>query len=924
MTPSRAARVGMAALSAREVEVLLAVGEHLSNREIARRLHISERTVESHVSSLLRKLDASDRRVLATLAGRAAAGGGGTRGFRGLPAAWTSFVGRKAEVDRVAAMTLGHRLVTLLGPGGIGKTRLAAVVAERLEPRFRGGGAFVDLVAVEAGRLEPAVAVALGVGEQPGAPLTAALQHALNEGPALMVLDNCEHMLCEVARWVETTLAACPDVVVVCTSREGLHIPGERIVVVPPMGDDAPRLFLERAADNDAPVPEDSVDIGALCQRLDGNPLAIELAAARLPSLGVDGIRAGLNDQLRLLGTSATAASASTGRHRSLRAVLEWSHDLLVADERTAFRRLGVFAGPIDLDGAAAVLPDHDRGAVAVLVGRLADKSLLHRTGSDDGAAATSRWRMLDTVRAYARTRLRDSGEEPWVESLRLRWAASTAGQLEAALITGDPWQERFDEIADDLRAALARPAAPDLVEPRFSLGMSLGHLAYARFLLSEACAHYLTAAEQAPGPGPAVTALRSAAAVARADQRIDRSISFLERAAAAAEAAGDRTAQARALADTARTMGRFPSGMERAPDRESVLELIRRAQRLETDDPATAASLALAAAWNGRPQPTEPSPQLAAEAIVLARAADEPILVSDALDALGSAATFDGRHQAAARLASDRLALLDRIPRHDPEIGLEVFDAYHSATESALAAGDPRAAVSVAQRARRDPLYRAVPYHADSRMALALALLGDFNGALASAEEARDGWVRSGRPTAGWMANAFFAAALVHGLRGHWPAFDAWWAQASELSARSSTNEMPPFVALRLELHTGRAATELLGSDPTPASGRLGDYARAVAVEAAAARGVPAAARRPDGDTQVQNLYASAYLERASGRLDSDRHRIAAAAESWERLGARFELAVTLTMLPERHEEGLRILAELGCHAPLSAPANT
>ncbi len=923
MTPSRAARVGMAGLSAREVEVLLALGEHLSNRVIAHRLHISERTVESHVSSLLRKLDAADRQGLATLAGRAA-GGGGHRVFRGLPAAWTSFVGRKAEVDRVAAVALGHRLVTLLGPGGIGKTRLAAVVAERLAPRFRGGGAFVDLVAVEAGRLEPAVAVALGVSEQPGAPLTPAVQHALNEGPALLVLDNCEHLLGEVARWVETTLAACPDLVALCTSRERLHVPGERIVVVPPMGNDAPRLFLERAADNDVRVSDDSVDIGALCQRLDGNPLGIELAAARLPSLGVDGLCAGLDDQLRLLGTPATAASASTRRHRSLRAVLEWSHDLLDAAERTAFRRLGVFVGPIDLDGAVAVLPDLDRGAVADLVGRLADKSLLHRSGPDGGAATASRWRMLDTVRAYAGERLADSGEGPWVEGLRLRWAASTAGQLEAALIAEDPWQERFDEIADDLRAALARPAAADLLESRFSLGMTLGHLAYARFLLSQACAHYGTAAEQAPRPGSAVAALRSAAAVARADQRIDRSISFLERAAAVAEAAGDGTAQARALADIARTMGRFPSGMAHAPDRESALDLVRRAQSLETDDPAAAASVALAAAWNGRPRPTEPSPELAAEAVVLARRADEPILVSDALDAMGSAASFDGRHQEAARLASDRLALIDRMPRHDPEVGLEVFDAYHSATESALAAGDPRAAVSVAQRARGDSLYRAVPYHADSRLALALALLGDFEGALASAGAARDGWVRSGRPTAGWMANAFFAAALVQGLRGDWPAFDEWWAQASEMSGRSSTKEIPPFVALRLELHTGRAATELLGSDPVLASGRLGDYARAVAVEVAAARGVPGAASRPQGNTPVQNPYAAAFLERASARHQTDRHGIVAAALSWDRLGARFEQAVTLTLLPGRRQEGLRILGELGCPPPLSAPANT
>ena len=908
------AGVGMAALSEREVEVLRAVGEHLSNREIGHRLHISERTVESHVSSLLRKLDAADRRALAALAGRAAVGHL-PRAFCGLPAAWTSFVGRSAEVERVATAALQHRLVTLLGPGGIGKTRLVAVVAARVSPRFPGGGAFIELVSVPEDRLEQAVAEALGVAEQPGVPLAPAVEAALRAGSALVVLDNCEHILGAAARWVERTLAACPDLVVLCTSREALHVPGERIVVVPPMGDDARRLFLARAADNDTPMSPRALDIDELCRRLEGSPLAIELAAARLPSLGLDGLRAGLDDQLRLLGALATAGSASTGRHRSLRAVLEWSHELLADDERRAFRRLGVFVGASDLDAAAAVMPELDRGAVADMVGRLVDKSMLSRTGADE--ARTSRWRMLDTVRSYARERLADSGEEVWVEGLRLRWAASTAAKLEEALVADGPWQEGFGEVADDLRAALARPAASDLGS-RYSLGMSLGHLTYARFLLSEACSHYVTAAECAPTPGGAVAAWRSAAAVARADQRMEGSIRFLERAATAAELAQDHAAQARALADIARIMGRFPSGLEHTPDRESALDFVRRAKSLQAyQTPVVAASVALGAAWNGRPQPTETAPELAADALILAREADDPVLISDALDALGSAASFGGRHQEAARLAADRLVLLERMPRHDPEVGLEVFDAYHSATEAALAAGDPLVAASVAQRSRSDPLYCAVPYHANSRLALALALLGDFDGAIVCAQDARDSWVRSGRPTAGWMANAFFAAALVEGLRENWQALDEWWELAGQLSTRSSTNEMPAFVALRVELHTGRAAATLLGGEPVFGPGRLGDYARAVAAELAGARGDLDAVDRVRDDAFAQNPYAAAFLDRASGRVHRDQHRVVLALDCWDRLAARFERAITLTVLPQRSHEGLRILAELGCSPP-------
>jgi hypothetical protein len=244
------------------------------------------------------------------------------------------------------------------------------------------------------------------------------------------------------------------------------------------------------------------------------------------------------------------------------------------------------------------------------------------------------------------------------------------------------------------------------------------------------------------------------------------------------------------------------------------------------------------------------------------------------------------------------------------------VFDIYHSTTETALAAGDPSAALSAARRSRSDPLYRAVPYHANSRMALALVLLGDFDGAMASARDARDGWVRSGRPTAGWMANAFFAAALVEGLRGAWSDFEEWWALARDLSARSSTNEMPGFVALRLELHTGRPSTTILTGDPILTEGRLGDYSRAVAVELAAVRGETDAAHTA---TFAENPYAAAFTQRALGRVEHGSQGLDRAIESWARLHARFEQGVTLTLRPGRRPEGVRMLAELGCPPPVT-----
>ena len=288
--------VGAAAMSAREAEVLAAVGEHLTNAEIARKLHISVRTVESHVSSLLRKLGAADRRELAARAVAAPS----QRELLGLPSQWTTFVGRAAELDEVAKALAQQRLVTLLGPGGIGKTRLATVAAQRAAEVFTGGGAFVDLVPVSADFLVQAVAAALGVVERPREPLHRVVHERLRAGRVLLVLDNCEHVLEAVATFIHAALANCPELVVLTTSRERLGVTGERVIPVPPLnvGSEAEVLFVDRAA-NAGAVGTDPTLVAEICQRLDGMPLAIELAAARSASLGVDGLVTGLDDHLR-------------------------------------------------------------------------------------------------------------------------------------------------------------------------------------------------------------------------------------------------------------------------------------------------------------------------------------------------------------------------------------------------------------------------------------------------------------------------------------------------------------------------------------------------------------------------------------------------------------------------------------------------
>jgi predicted ATPase/DNA-binding CsgD family transcriptional regulator len=910
--------VGQETISDREAEVLGALAEHLTNAEIAQRLHISIRTVESHVSSLLRKLDVADRRALAALATgevddlppapRAS--------FAALPTTWSSFVGRSAEVDEVLAALATHRLVTLLGPGGIGKTRLAVVVAEQTAPGPGGARAFVDLLPCTARGMASALAAAVGAVERPNTSIEAVVHERLQERPVLLVLDNCEHVLDAAADWVESALTACPELIVLTTSRERLGLGGERVIAVPPLGDEATELFVERASADAGPTDLDPDVVVEICRRLDGVPLAIELAAARLRSLGLDGLLAGLDDHLRLLGRGGGAGTG--GRHRSLRGVIEWSHDLLDDEEQLLFRRLAVFAGPFDLASASEVAAEGQAATASDVIGRLADKSLLVRV--QDGS--TSRWRMLEVVRAFAWEQLEGSGDEAALVGAHLRWAVATAAALESELGEGDEWMAQFDAVADDLRTALRRRAADERAREPFTLGLSLGHLAYARGLMDEARAHLLAAAERAPDPEGEVVALRQAAWVARSDQRLELNIELLHRTVAAAEASGQAGAAARALADIARELGRFPAGFAEPPDQGEIATLIQRARGLDPgDDPALDAAITLAAAWNGRPGPTEPDPELANDALEKARALGDPLLISEALDAVASGESYAGHRKEFARVTSERLDLVDDLPRHLPSSGLEVFDVFHMVTEAALAVGDLDAAVSAGRRAQAERIDAALPFLAASRLAIPLVLLGQFDEAVVQAERMRESWERSGRPTAGWMTGAVFSAAMVYGLRGEWAAFDDWWALAQEFCERASTNGTRAFVEQRVALHHGRFDTLPTGvGEDVERYDSLFGYGEAIGIEVAVATGASDAEERLLGadPTISEHEYGAAILQRAAGRLHGDPSELEAAAAMFESIGARFERACTLCLLPDRRAEGERELEAVGCPPPM------
>ncbi|MGW5576243.1 BTAD domain-containing putative transcriptional regulator [Micromonospora chokoriensis] len=389
---------------------------------------------------------------------------------RALPSQLTTFVGRDDELKRVGDLLGDRRLVTLIGPGGAGKTRLAIEAAGRQAGEVR----FVELAGLADGSDVPqAVLTALGLRDaglrapaEPGRQPTDRLVEALAERRLLLVLDNCEHVIADVARLAARLLGACPALRVLATSREPLGLAGEALcplsgLTVPPPGasarhaDDfaAVRLFAQRATDvaPDFTITPANVDrVLRICRTLDGLPLAIELAAARLRALPVAEVAARLDDRVRLLSMGSRTASP---RHRTLRAVVEWSWDLLDDAERRLARRLTVFAGGATLEAAGQVcgLPSED--FVEALTG-LVDKSFVEMSGG--------RYRMLETVRAFCAERLADAGE---VDDQR---RAHVAYFLEFAWTASDHlrhaeqvhWLRRLDAERDNLHAALRRATA--------------------------------------------------------------------------------------------------------------------------------------------------------------------------------------------------------------------------------------------------------------------------------------------------------------------------------------------------------------------------------------------------------------------------------------------------------------------------------
>jgi predicted ATPase/class 3 adenylate cyclase len=385
-----------------------------------------------------------------------------------LPQQVTSFVGRSGELAAVKDLLARGRLLTLVGMGGLGKTRLSLQAAADVLDDYPDGVWFVELAALADARLVPqAVASVLGVKEEPGRPVLEALLKAVADRLLLVILDNCEHLSQACAELARRLLQAGSGVKLLASSREPLHTSGEATYVVPCLAQPAPRatpetlrqceavrLFVDRAQAVQpafAVTPRNAPALAEICRRLDGIPLAIELAAARVRALSVEQIAARLDDRFRLL---TTGNRTDLPRQQTLRALVDWSYDLLNAPEQALLTRLSVFAGGFGLEAAEAVGAGAgiDAGDVMDLLAALVDKSLVERD------AAGERYRMLETVCAYAQQRLQERGDADATRTRHLAFFLALAEEAAAGLwgARQGEWVERLGRVRGNLLAALA------------------------------------------------------------------------------------------------------------------------------------------------------------------------------------------------------------------------------------------------------------------------------------------------------------------------------------------------------------------------------------------------------------------------------------------------------------------------------------
>lgn len=883
-----------AGITRREREVWSLVAAHLTNPEIADRLHLSVRTVESHVSALIQKLQVADRRALARH-------GAAVDVAPRWPVPLSSFVGREAECAALLEAVMAHRMVTATGPGGVGKTRLALRVVERFAATRRDGGRFVDLAHVgDPALVISAIAAAAGVIAPLGGSLADALGASLANSDAVLLLDNCEHVIDAVRDTVRHLLGRCPKLAIVATSRAPLRTPFEWVFPVPGLsvdgaGGDAVELFVERACAAGVRSPLDPRRVGELCVSLDGLALAIELAAARCRALGLDGLVAGLDCGMRMLGAGAGADH----RHHSLREAIVWSYRLLSPFEREALDAISVFASWFDVDAALAIVGGPaQRFDVAEALARLAEHSLLLVA-----PGTPTRYRALETIRQFGAEQLDLAGRLAAAADRHRRWCLGALEVL-AAQDRTDAWCERLDRVAAEARSALAWAEARAAVQGAAALAERLAEQLLLRGRPHDSQHGYEQAAALARAAGDRARLLRLAAGAAAARLVGQDTLRLLDAAADVALAAGDPGAAAEDLAWTAIYLRYAPGIIAVVHDPGESEQRLERARSHAGGAAAPEAAIAVATAF-GLPEDDTRTTALVARGHTLACEAARPLVESVAHDQRCSYHLRRGELVRAIEACDRRGAVLDRVAL-DASSAFQFNDHLLMASEMHLAAGQLREAAAYADRLGHLACYRDYPLPAIARRLKVDAMAGDFDAAVLRGEHFLDAWERAGRPVAATLNVSAYAMAMVHGLLGDEQRRARWVDVAAALMPgplRSllSTRGWAMAFDAQLDLHRGQPDKALarLAADLDDRSTWFNSLAcmwrpwyAAFWAEAAVLAGQPDAPVRLQRAAAAtrENEIAAAIVRRAADLLGGRREALPAHEQVFARLGCDYQ----------------------------------
>ena len=810
-----------------------------------------------------------------------------------LPRPLTSFVGREREIAELTGLLDTARFVTAVGPGGVGKTRLALAAAAHVS--YADGVRFVDLIPLaDRSGLEAAVAAACGVGVSSLQAVGDGLVAALHDRELLLLLDNGDHVVHPLAVVLARLMSSCPRLRVLVTSCAPLSLSFERVYQVNGLavgagdngGGDAVALFLARAtAAGAAPARTEVADIERICGAVRGNALAIELAAARVPSLGLAAVARALAD------VPASAAAASADTPSSMPAALDWSISLLDENASSVLRRCAVFVARFDGDAAREVAGFGDLTPDDVTAGlaQLAENNLVSAMA---GAGGQQIYRFLESVRQRAL-----AGQADGNTAMRhLDWCAATLEGL-AAGADVDELRSALRHLEGDVRAALAAAAAHDPPQDRaYALAQASARLLFRTGSLQLAGSRFELAAGLAPDGRLATADLARAAAVAKCRVDGEDAERFELAAAAAAQSIGERTDQAFAYARAAELIRRFPGMFRDDPPDSLATEYLRRARELDDRTPAVVAAVALA---EFSPLGKGGVPADLASLLEFVGSVGNPLLESAALDLATSVALEQGDLPSAGRTARNRVAHLPDIA-DEPGAAVEVKDALRVAVFCCLGAGDLTDAERYAVAQGQLGCFSEQRDIADEETLAPAALAGHWRTVLAHSASWLADWEMAGRPIAPGRALGPTAVALTHGLRGddaaraHWLDVVAGIRGVPAANACRGNGYGELFDAL-LFLHRGNPSAAL---DVLTAHTSAGIYVTVFRQWAAASAAEAAVlARSPDASAflatarvrSAGNPIADALTQRAEALA----HRgvgLPVIAEAFDRLGAPYQ----------------------------------